>query len=199
MVKTGLLGARCARCTIPRSCPGSVSRWDLTSSPGWYGQQVSCARVDSRRSGRTHGAALPPCWYGFAIMGPSGQADFRNCRFEGMYRGFAWQSAPLFDSCEFAGNHYALYCTKKASPLVRNCKFYRNVYAIVADNAAPLLRNNTISQNTIGVYLQAGAQPMAGPNIIAGNTENMRAEPALKGDTTALAIRRLWELMNQLY
>jgi len=150
-------------------------------------------------AGRPHGATSPPCWYGVVVMGRSAHADFRNCRFEGMYRALIWESSPLFDSCEFAGNHCALYCTKKASPLVKNCRFYRNVYAITADYATPLLKNNLITGNTIGVYLQAGSSPLAGPNTIFGNETNIRAETALAGDTTALSVKYLWELMNQLY
>ena len=148
---------------------------------------------------RPHGAMLPPCWYGVFVMGKSAHADFRNCRFEGMYRALMWESGPLFDSCEFAGNHFALYCTKKSSPLVKNCRFYRNVYAIVADDATPLLRNNLITDNTVGVCLQVGSQPLAGPNTIIGNRTNIRAETALKGDTTAFSMKYLWELMNELY
>jgi parallel beta-helix repeat protein len=148
---------------------------------------------------RSHGATQPPCWYGMLVMGKSSQADFRNCRFEGMYRALVWDCRPLFDSCEFAGNHFALYCTKKASPLVKNCRFYRNVYGIVADFATPLLRNNLITDNTIGVYLQVGSQPLAGPNTIFGNQTNIRVETALAGDSTAFSMKYLWELMNELY
>jgi parallel beta-helix repeat protein len=150
-------------------------------------------------AGRPHGATRPPCWYGILVMGKTAHADFRNCRFEGMYRGLVWESSPLFDSCEFAGNHFALYCTKKASPLVKNCRFYRNVYGITADFATPLLRDNLITGNTIGVYLQVGAQPLAGMNTIVGNVTNIRAETALAGDTTAFSMKYLWELMNELY
>jgi hypothetical protein len=150
-------------------------------------------------AGRSHGAMLPPCWYGIFVTGKSSHADFRNCRFEGMYRGLAYESAPLFDSCEFAGNHFALYCTKKASPIVKNCRFYHNVYGITADFATPLLKNNIVTQNTIGVYLQVGSLPLAGPNTIAGNETNIKVETALKGDTTAFSMKYLWELMNELY
>jgi parallel beta-helix repeat protein len=150
-------------------------------------------------AGRPHGATLPPCWYGIFITGKSSHADFRNCRFEGMYRGLVWDSSPLFDSCEFAGNHFALYCTKKASPLVKNCRFYHNVYGITADFATPLLKDNLITANTIGVYLQVSSQPLAGPNTITGNETNIRAETALKGDTTAFSMKYLWEIMNELY
>lgn len=149
--------------------------------------------------GRPHGAMLPPCWYGIFVTGKASHADFRNCRFEGMYRGLVWESSPLFDSCEFAGNHFALYCTKKASPLVRNCRFYHNVYGITADFATPLLRNNLVTANTIGVYLQVGSQPLAGPNTITGNETNIRTETATGGDTTAFSMKYLWEIMNDLY
>ncbi len=150
-------------------------------------------------SGRAHGAMAPPCWYGLVFLGKSAGAYLRNCRFEGMYQCLVWEAGPVFDSCEFAGNHYALYCTKKASPHVKNCRFYRNVYGVVADFGMPVLVNNVITDNTIGVCLEIGSQPIAGPNTIFGNTTNIRSEMALKGDSAAFSIQGLWELMNELY
>jgi hypothetical protein len=96
-------------------------------------------------AGRSHGAVAPPCWYGIIIMGKEAGAYLRNCRFEGMYQCLVWESSPVFDSCEFAGNHYALYCTKKASPHLKNCRFYRNVYGVVADFGMPVLVDNVIT------------------------------------------------------
>ncbi len=149
--------------------------------------------------GRPRGAEAPPCWYGLIFLGKAAGAYVRNCRFEGMYQCLAWEASPVFDSCEFAGNHCALYCTNKASPHVKNCRFYRNVYGVVADYATPLLVDNVITDNTIGVYLQIGSLPLAGPNTIFGNATNIRSETALQGDTAALSIQSLWELMNELY
>jgi parallel beta-helix repeat protein len=148
---------------------------------------------------RPRGSMAPPCWYGMVIMGTKSNAYFRNCRFEGMYRCLVWESGPVFDSCEFAGNHCALYCTKKASPRLKNCSLYRNVYGIVADFATPLLVGNVITNNTIGVYLQIGSQPLAGRNAIFGNITNIRSETALAGDSSAFPIQSLWELINGLY
>jgi parallel beta-helix repeat protein len=148
---------------------------------------------------RARGATGQPCWYGMVVVGKKANAYCRNCRFEGMYRGLVWESAPVFDSCEFAGNHCGLYCTKKAAPRVKDCKFYRNVYGIVADFATPFLVDNVITDNTIGVYLQTGSQPLAGRNTIFGNRTDVRTETALNGDTTAFSMQSLWELMNELY
>jgi parallel beta-helix repeat protein len=150
-------------------------------------------------AGRSHGAVASPCWYGIVIMGKEAGAYLRNCRFEGMYQCLVWESSPVFDSCEFVGNHYALYCTKKASPHLKNCRFYRNVYGVVADFGMPVLVDNVITDNTIGVCLEIGSQPIAGPNTIFGNKTNIRSETALKGDTAGFSIQGLWELMNELY
>ena len=149
--------------------------------------------------GRPRGSIEAPCWYGLMIMGKNSHGLFRHCRWEGAYRNLIWESNPVFDSCEFVGNHCGLYCTKKAMPHVKGCKFYRNVYGIVADFANPLLLDNVISDNTIGVYLQIGLQFVSGKNIIAHNRTDVRAEPGLKGDTGTSAMRNLWELMNELY
>jgi parallel beta-helix repeat protein len=148
---------------------------------------------------RPHGATAPPCWCGMVVFGKKANAYCRNCRFEGMYRGLVWESSPVFDSCEFAGNHSGLYCTKKASPSVKDCKFYRNVYGIVADFATPLLVDNVIADNTVGVCLQIGSRPLAGRNTFFGNTTDILNETALNGDTTAFSMQSLWELMNELY
>lgn len=148
---------------------------------------------------RPRGAVEPPCWYGMLIAGKASNAYFRCCRFEGAYRNLAWESSPIFDSCEFAGNHFALYCTKKAAPHVKDSRFYRNVYAVVADFSTPLLVGNVITGNAVGVCLQIGSQPLAGRNAIFGNTTNIRTETALQGDSTAFPMRYLWELMNELY
>ncbi|HUI91254.1 MAG TPA: right-handed parallel beta-helix repeat-containing protein [Chitinivibrionales bacterium] len=148
---------------------------------------------------RPHGAVAPPCWCGFLIYGKRAGAYCRNCRFEGMYRGLVWEAGPVFDSCEFAGNHVGLYCTKQAAPHVKDCKFFRNVYGVVADFATPVLVDNVITSNTIGVCLQIGSRPLAGRNTIFGNGTDVRNETALKGDTTAMAIQGLWELMSELY
>jgi hypothetical protein len=148
---------------------------------------------------RPHGSVAEPCWYGLMIIGKNSHGLFRHCRWEGAYRNLVWESNPVFDSCEFVGNHCGLYCTKKAMPHVKNCRFYRNVYGIVADFANPLLLDNVISDNTIGIDVQIGSQLVSARNMIEHNQTNVRSEPGLIGDTTASAMRNLWELMNQLY
>jgi|WetSurMetagenome_2_1015567.scaffolds.fasta_scaffold00186_14 hypothetical protein len=148
---------------------------------------------------RSRGSAAPACWCGLVFMGKSAGGYLRNCRFEGMYRCLAWGADPVFDSCEFAGNHCGLYCAKKASPHVKDCRFYRNVYAVMADYAMPVMLGNVITGNTVGVCLQIGSRPIAGPNTIFGNGTDIRSETALKGDSAAFSIQGLWELMNELY
>jgi len=148
---------------------------------------------------RPRGIIAPPCWYGLIVTGRTAHAYCAHCRFEGAFRNTASESSPSFDSCEFSGNHYALYCTKLSSPLVKSCRFSRNVYALVADNATPLLRDNAITDNTIGMYIQSGAAPLAGPNIITGNGTNIKAEESLAGDKSSLSTQQVWEIMNDLY
>jgi parallel beta-helix repeat protein len=148
---------------------------------------------------RVRGSTAQPCWFGMVIIGKNAFAQMRHCRMEGAYRNLAWESNPVFDSCEFVGNHCGLYCTKKAIPQVKRCSFRRNIYGIMADYANPMLLDNVITDNTVGVYLQTGAKLMAGKNMISGNQTNVKAESCLKGDTTASSVRDLWEVMNQLY
>jgi hypothetical protein len=148
---------------------------------------------------RPRGSAEAPCWYGLMILGKNAHGLFRHCRWEGAYRNLVWESKPVFDSCEFVGNHCGLYCTKKAMPHVKNCRFYRNVYGITADFANPLLLENEIFENTIGIDVQIGSQLVSGKNKVERNQTNVRAEPGLIGDTGASALRNLWELMNELY
>jgi parallel beta-helix repeat protein len=148
---------------------------------------------------RPRGSMEAPCWYGVMIMGEKSNGLFRHCRFEGAFRNLAWESKPVFDSCEFVGNRSGLYCAKNAVAHVKNCGFYRNVYGITADFADPLLLDNVISDNTIGIYLQTGSRPALGKNIITHNQTDVRTEPSLKGDTGASAMRNLWERMDQLH
>jgi len=166
----------------------------LVISQGTYTNPITFTCIN-----RPHGAVLPPCWHGFAILGKKANAYFKHNRFEGMYRGLIWESNPVFDSCEFAGNHYAIYCTKKSMAHIKQCTFYRNIFGIVADFASCFLSENVVTDNSIGVYLQMDSKPILGRNNIFGNKINIKTEPALKGDSCFFSIQSLWELMNQLY
>ncbi|MBD3345602.1 MAG: hypothetical protein GF401_11120 [Chitinivibrionales bacterium] len=148
---------------------------------------------------RPRGSTGSPCWTGFVIYGEKADALLRHCRIEGAYKNIIWEANPVFDSCEFAGNHYALYCIKKAAPHVKNCTIYRNVYGVVSDFAAPLLLNNLITENTVGVYLQLSAELVAGKNIIEKNDTNIRTEQCLGPTKKPLSLHYLWELMRELY
>jgi parallel beta-helix repeat protein len=148
--------------------------------------------------GRPRGSMEAPCWYGIMVMGKKAEGLFRHCRFEGAFRNLAWESRPVFDSCEFVGNRCGLYCAKNAVAHVKNCGFYRNMCGITTDFADPLLLNNVISDNTIGIYLQTGTRLVLGKNIVIHNRTDIRTEPSLKGDTGASAMRNLWERMDQL-
>jgi parallel beta-helix repeat protein len=148
---------------------------------------------------RVRGSREKPGWKGFEIAGKDAQGLFLHCRFEGAFRNLVWGSAPSFDSCEFAGNHYALYCTNKAMPNIKNCKFYRNTYGVASDYASPLMNGNTITENNIGLYLQLSSSALAGKNIISENEVNIRSEDAFGSNNSSLSMQHLWELMLQLY
>jgi len=149
---------------------------------------------------RPTGSQELPQWKGIEIIGKGANGQFKHCRFEGAYRNFVWEGCPSFDSCEFEGNHYALYCDKKASPHVSHCRFLRNVYGIAANFSYPLLMDNTITENTIGLYLQLCSEAIAGKNFISGNETNIRVENALGNNAApSFSLQNLWDLMQQMY
>jgi hypothetical protein len=149
--------------------------------------------------GRVRGSTDKPCWKGFEIVGEKSTAVFSHCRFEGYYRMLLWESSPVFDSCTFSGNHYALYCANKAKPHVSNSTFTGNVYAIAADFSQPLLLDNIITENDIGIYQQLGARMVIGRNIIEKNARNIVSEESLGSNETPLNIHYIWKFMHQLY
>lgn len=140
-----------------------------------------------------------PAWKGIEIIGKKANARFKHCRFSGAYRNLVWESSPSFDSCDFTGNHYGLYCSKKASPLVSNCNFSHNTYGIAVDFSFPLLLNNSITGNVVGLYLQLTAETIAGKNLIASNETNIRIEKAYGNDSASFHMQRMWNVMQQLY
>jgi hypothetical protein len=148
---------------------------------------------------RSRGSAERPCWQGLEISGPAAHASLRHCRIEGAFRNLIQNARPVIDSCEFVGNHYALYCQDKSVPHVSNCRVYRNKYGVVADDAAPLLLGNTITANSVGVLLQAGSSMIAGRNSISDNTVDVRSEDCLGPNQNALAPKNFWDLMQRLY
>ncbi|MBD3391903.1 MAG: hypothetical protein GF418_07535 [Chitinivibrionales bacterium] len=148
---------------------------------------------------RARGSTDKACWQGFEIVGSKANAIFRHCRFEGAYRNLVWKAKPIFDSCEFVGNHYALYCTNKSQAHITDCSIYRNRYGIVADFASPFVLDNTITENIVGVCLQLSSRLVAGRNIISGNKTNIRSEESFGDNEDALSAKYLWDLMRQLY
>jgi parallel beta-helix repeat protein len=140
-----------------------------------------------------------PAWKGLAVIGKKANARFKHCLFTDAYRTMIWESSPSFDSCEFFGNHYGLYCSKKSSPLVSNCKFFHNTYGIAVDFSYPLLLNNSITGNVIGLYLQLTAESIAGKNLITANETNIHIEKAYGSDSASFHMQSLWNVMQQLY
>ena len=140
-----------------------------------------------------------PAWKGIEIIGKKANARFKHCRFSDAYRNLAWESSPSFDSCEFSGNHYGLYCSKKASPLISNCNIFHNTYGIAVDFSYPLLLNNSITGNVIGLYLQLTAESIAGKNLITANGTDIHIEKAYGNDSASFHLQSLWNVMQQLY
>lgn len=148
---------------------------------------------------RPTGSQDRPGWKGIEVIGPKANGQFRHCRIEGAYRNLVWGSNPSFDSCEIAGNHYGLYCAKKAAPHIDHCHIHRNVYGVAADFAYPLLLDNVITENVIGLYLQLCSDAIAGKNLISGNTTNIRLENAFGKNIGSVSLQGLWEIMQQVY
>ncbi len=166
----------------------------LVIAEGTSDKQIIFSSVD-----RARGSRETPAWKGIEIVGKQAHGVFRHCRFEGAFRNLVWESNPSFDSCEFAGNHYGLYCTKKAAPPVKNCRFYRNTYGIAADFASPLLSGNVITENNVGLQLQLSASVLAGKNIISGNLKDINTEDALGPNQNSMSMQKMWDIMRQLY
>jgi parallel beta-helix repeat protein len=149
--------------------------------------------------GRERGSDAAPCWGGLTFSGKNARGLFKYCRIEGAYRNLAWESSPEFDSCEFAGNHFAIYCTRRSAAHVKNCFIYRNAYGVVADCASPILMGNAISENAVGVYLQLSASVVAGRNRIEGNKTDIASDESMGENATPLKMQFLWDLVRQLY
>jgi parallel beta-helix repeat protein len=147
---------------------------------------------------RPRGEKGNPCWNGLMICGEKSQALFAHCRIEGAYKNVVWQSKPIFDSCEIAGNHYGLYCIK-SSPHIKACTVRRNVYGITSDYATPLLLDNTITDNTFGIFLQLDTKLIAGKNTITGNETNVRTEQCLGKTNADMTLQCIWDMMRELY
>jgi parallel beta-helix repeat protein len=148
---------------------------------------------------RPTGSREPPTWKGIEIAGKAANGRFTHCRFEGAFRNLIWECNPSFDSCTFSGNHYGLYCAKKASPHISHCMINLNAYGVAADFAYPLLLGNMITQNVIGLYLQLSSEAIAGKNTIEGNEINIRVENAFGKNAEPSSLQSIWDIMKQLY
>lgn len=151
--------------------------------------------------GRERGSMEKPGWQGIQIVDSTAHAFIGHLRCEGAYRTMVWGGRFTADSCEFAGNHYAIYCAKKAVVNIKGCRIYRNAYGIVADNTMPLLLDNIITENRVGLSLILAGKTVLGKNIIEGNNINIQYQDwnGSKDNGDTLSLEHLWELMNQLY
>jgi len=148
---------------------------------------------------RERGSEEPPCWRGMEIVGENAGAVFRNCRFEGAYRIYVTAPEPEFDSCEFVGNHYAVYCTAKSKAAIRNCVIKRNGYGIVADFSSPIILDNVIVENTVGLSMQHGSKALVGRNLIEQNRVNTRTDETLGKNEGSMTVKEIWDMMRRLY
>jgi parallel beta-helix repeat protein len=148
---------------------------------------------------RARGAVEHACWEGLMICGKQASAVLTNVRIEGAYRNAIVEASPLIRSCEFAGNHYALYCMKKSAPQIESCRFHRNVYGVSVETSSPVLAGNTITENNVGVYVVLSTDFVAGKNIIERNGNDYRAEQSLGPAKAIYPLQQLWEVMREVY
>ncbi len=148
---------------------------------------------------RVRGSEGPPCWQGMEILGENAGAVFRHCRFEGAYRIYLTAPEPEFDSCEFVGNHYAVYCAAGSKAAVRNCIIKRNGYGIVSDFSSPIILDNVIVENTVGLSIQHGSKALVGRNLIEQNQVNIRTDETLGKNEGSMTVKEIWDMMRTLY
>lgn len=151
------------------------------------------------REDRARGELNWPGWKGFDIRGEGADAVVKHCRIEGAYRNIIYGTRPVFDSCEFAGNHSALHCSGKAAPHIKKCRIYRNKYGVYVDHSTPILLDNVITENVIGIYTQMNSSMVAGRNIIEGNETDISSEESLGENKDLGALKKIWDIMRELY
>ncbi len=149
--------------------------------------------------GRTRGAVEKPCWQGLEIRGKSADAVLRYCRIEGAYRNFIFGTRPNIISCEFVGNHCAIYCSNKSAAHIKKNRIYRNKYGIVADYASPMILDNVITDNNIGILMMRSSSLIAGRNVVSGNKKDIHSEKSFGENHDAFSLKYIWDFMRQLY
>ena len=147
---------------------------------------------------RIRGSTARPCWQGLEIR-ENADAVLRYCRVEGAFKNKVFKAKPVFDFCEFVGNHYALYCVNKAAAHIKNCRIYRNKYGIIANYASPIILDNIITENEIGVQMMLSSRLIAGRNTISRNRIDIDSEESFGENYDAMSLKHIWDLMNQLY
>ncbi len=165
----------------------------LLIAEGEPGKQILITGVN-----RMHGSMERPCWQGFDIR-ENADMVLRYCRIEGAFKNKIFKAKPAFTSCEFVGNHYAIYCVNKAAVHVKKCKIYRNKYGIVANFASPIILDNVITENEIGIHMMLSSRLIAGRNSISGNRIDIQSEESFGKNYDAVGLKHIWDLMNQLY
>ena len=148
---------------------------------------------------RPRGSIEKPCWQGLEIRGKGSDAILRNVRIEGAFRTLIYESRPRIDTCTFTGNYTGIYCSGQAAPSVSCCRIYANTFGLVAEVSAPMLLDNIITGNRVGLHLQLGSHAVIGRNTITANTEDIRTEEYLGQTKDAIGVKKVWDLMNQLY
>lgn len=148
---------------------------------------------------RARGELDWPGWKGLDIRGDKADAVIKNCRIEGAYRNIVYGTRPVFDSCEFAGNHSAIHCSGKAAPHIKNCRIYRNKYGIYVDHSTPIMLDNIVTENVIGIYTQMNSSVVAGRNVIEGNETDISSEESLGENKSMGSLKKIWDIMRELY
>lgn len=151
------------------------------------------------REDRARGELDWPGWKGFDIRGEKADAVIKHCRIEGAYRNIIYGTRPVFDSCEFAGNHSAIHCSGKAAPHIKGCRIYRNKYGIYVDHSTPIMLDNVITENVIGIYTQMNSSMVAGRNVIEGNETDISSEESLGENKDMGSLKKIWDIMRELY
>lgn len=148
---------------------------------------------------RPRGSRAQPTWQGLIVTGVGAHARLRHCRIEGAFANGFWRCPSRVDSCEFVGNHYAIYCGQDAAPSIRGCRIYNNVNGVTINASTPMLLDNTITANMIGVHLELAGQGVLGRNDIRGNEEDILRDTLVGEEKGDISLQRFWDLMRQIY
>ncbi|MBL8027324.1 MAG: right-handed parallel beta-helix repeat-containing protein [Fibrobacteres bacterium] len=139
-------------------------------------------------------------WEGIIFYGEKSGGFLKNCKIKHAFKNFIWKSAPFIQSCQFAMNNYALYCSySKASKIIDN-KITKNNFGIYCDYSSPLIQRNSITDNSYGIYCVLSSAPIVGDNNIAANSEkDIYMDDSLGKNEAENVNNHVWDLMKGLF